>query len=150
MPDPPSRAEPKRETTDRTWIGALSKYADQAEPLDWAEVRERVHAAWGRERGEHFDRINEEYLVRTTLDLDEDLYRQLKAAAALKGETVRTMVTRAIQRELTQPTPSPTVVREATPKPWFGSLHKYAKNVENHDWDAIREAVDAARARGER
>jgi hypothetical protein len=41
--------------------------------------------------------------MRTTLDLDDTLYRRLKATAALRGESVRALVTRAIERELDGP-----------------------------------------------
>jgi hypothetical protein len=49
-----------------------------------------------------------------------------------------------------KPTPESAQKRAATDKPWFGSLRRYADNVESHDWDYIRQQVDEARARGER
>ena len=38
--------------------------------------------------------------MRTTLDLPDDLYRQLKAKAALQGITVRTFVRQAVEDKM--------------------------------------------------
>jgi hypothetical protein len=41
--------------------------------------------------------------MRTTLDLPDDLFRQVKAKAALEGETLKDMLTRYIETGLHQP-----------------------------------------------
>ena len=42
-------------------------------------------------------------LVRTTLDLPDDLFRQVKAKAALEGASLKDMLTRFIENGLRQP-----------------------------------------------
>lgn len=39
--------------------------------------------------------------MRTTIDLPDQLFRQLKSAAALKGVTLKGLITQAVARELT-------------------------------------------------
>ena len=41
--------------------------------------------------------------MRTTLDLPDDLFRQLKVRAATKGATVKDLLTRFVERGLQQP-----------------------------------------------
>jgi hypothetical protein len=41
--------------------------------------------------------------MRTTLDLPDDLFRQVKAKAALEGATLKAMLTRYIESGLRQP-----------------------------------------------
>jgi hypothetical protein len=43
--------------------------------------------------------------MRTTLDLPDDLFRQLKAKAALEGAKLRDLLTRYVQSGLRQPAP---------------------------------------------
>jgi hypothetical protein len=43
--------------------------------------------------------------MRTTLDLPDDLFRQVKAKAALEGATLKDMLTRYIQRGLFEAAP---------------------------------------------
>lgn len=38
--------------------------------------------------------------MRTTIDIPDELYRQLKMKAVVEGQTVRTLAVRAIEREL--------------------------------------------------
>ena len=42
--------------------------------------------------------------MRTTLDLPDDLFRQVKAEAALEGATLKEMLTRFVEYGLRQPT----------------------------------------------
>jgi hypothetical protein len=88
--------------------------------------------------------------MRTTLDLDDTLYRRLKAAAALRGESVRVLVTRAIERELDGPPAMYGAVREPSPRPWIGAASEYAKKIPGpNDIDSVRRSIAAARERGE-
>jgi hypothetical protein len=90
------------------------------------------------------------YAMRTTLDLDDTLYRRLKAAAALNGESVRAVVTRAIEREIDGAHASGTAVREPSPRPHFGALRHYAlRKGGPFTIEHEREGVAAARERGE-
>ena len=43
--------------------------------------------------------------MRTTIDIPDATYRRLKAAAALRGLSVREVVLRLVQREMTPPRP---------------------------------------------
>jgi Arc/MetJ family transcription regulator len=40
--------------------------------------------------------------MRTTIDLPDALYRKTKAIAALRGDTVKAVVTRALEREVAE------------------------------------------------
>ena len=41
--------------------------------------------------------------MRTTLDLPDELFRQVRARAAVKGTTIKTLLTRYIENGLRQP-----------------------------------------------
>ena len=45
--------------------------------------------------------------MRTTLDLPDELFRQVKARAALKGTSIKTLLTRYIENGLHQPEKPP-------------------------------------------
>ncbi|HXG03045.1 MAG TPA: ribbon-helix-helix protein, CopG family [Candidatus Binatia bacterium] len=45
--------------------------------------------------------------MRTTIDLPDDLYRALKARAALSGTTLRELVRRLVEQGLRQPSAPP-------------------------------------------
>ena len=47
--------------------------------------------------------LHQDAFVRTTIDLPEELYRALKARAALTGVTLRDLVRRLIEQGLRQP-----------------------------------------------
>ena len=88
--------------------------------------------------------------MKATIDLDDTLYRQLKAEAALRGRKVEELVAEGVRRVLADPLSpsSPLPATDSTAKPaWFGSLHKYAKNAAGrHDLTSMRASV----ARGRR
>jgi hypothetical protein len=99
--------------------------------------------------------------MRTSFDLDDDLFRQLKATAALRGVSMRELITRAILRELSAnptgekaaplPEPPTSDAPPATPRPWLGALSEYADRPGiSHDLDDIRASVADARRRGAR
>lgn len=44
--------------------------------------------------------------MRTTIDLPEDLFRQVKAKAALEGAKLKDLLTRYVENGLRQPSPS--------------------------------------------
>lgn len=45
--------------------------------------------------------------MRTTVDIPDETYRELKVKAATEGETVRAIVLRGIRREIEDPAPQP-------------------------------------------
>ncbi len=44
--------------------------------------------------------------MRTTIDIPDDLFRKTKATAALRGSTMKELVVRALEREVTKQRPS--------------------------------------------
>lgn len=44
--------------------------------------------------------------MRTTIDIPDDLFRKTKATAALRGSTMKELVVRALEREVTKQQPS--------------------------------------------
>jgi hypothetical protein len=55
--------------------------------------------------------------MRTTLDLPDELFRQVKARAAVKGTTIKTLLTRYIENGLRQPEKPQTGPRERSKLP---------------------------------
>jgi hypothetical protein len=45
--------------------------------------------------------------MRTTLDLPDELFRQVKARAAMNGETLKELLMRYVESGLKQPDPAP-------------------------------------------
>ncbi len=84
--------------------------------------------------------------MKATIDFDPELYRQLKAEAALRRRTVRDLVDEGVRHVLG--TPRTREVRESSPA-YAGSLHAYAANVSAHDLASIRESIVQSRARDE-
>ena len=88
--------------------------------------------------------------MKATIDLDDTLYRQLKAQAALRGRKVRELVAEGVRRILADPPSpsSPSAATKSTTRPaWFRSLRRYAKNAAGrHDLASMRASV----ARGRR
>jgi hypothetical protein len=53
--------------------------------------------------------------VRTSIDIPDDLYRALKARAALTGRTVRELVTKFVEQGLARPSAGPGTGRREPP-----------------------------------
>jgi len=90
--------------------------------------------------------------MRTTIDIDDALYRELKAKAALEGRTVRELLPRAIihERRGAPPGREPAAVRERPAPRWFGALSAYADARGGpHTIEHEREGVAEARRRGD-
>lgn len=82
--------------------------------------------------------------MKTTIDFDEDLYRQLKVEAARRGRTVRDLVAEGVRHVLGIPdTPAPAVKEEA----WFRVLGPYGRKQPSHDLEAMRQGVARGRTR---
>lgn len=85
--------------------------------------------------------------MKATIDFDPELYRQLKAEAALRRRTVRDLVDEGVRHVLG--TPRTREVRETSP-PYAGSLHAYAANAGGaHDLATIRASIAQSRVRHE-
>lgn len=80
--------------------------------------------------------------MRTTLSLDDDLYRRAKAAAALQGSSVTSLIEDALRRALdapTTPTPVPDLpVARETGGPLPG--------INLHDARALAAVLDEGRS----
>ncbi len=88
--------------------------------------------------------------MRTTVDLSDALHRALKAKAAREGRTVRELLTLAVEQLLQPEQPTTLVLREPTPRPYFGALAEYADRVGTHELADIRASVAKARDAGAR
>lgn len=64
--------------------------------------------------------------MRTTLELPDDLFRKVKAKAAMEGATMKEMLTRFVESGLARPTPLPTHLATRSRLP---VIHKIGKGV---------------------
>jgi hypothetical protein len=88
--------------------------------------------------------------VKTTIEIDDALYRRLKAEAALRGRTVKALVADAVQHVLAGVAASPSAAAKpaaGSPDPrWFGMLRGYARKAAGrHDLAAIRRSIARGR-----
>jgi hypothetical protein len=87
--------------------------------------------------------------VKATIEIPDELYRQVKAKSALEGKAVREVTEELFRRYVTQedrgeagPERAPPPRKKAgTPPPWFGILRSYAANAAQHDMGAIRDSI---------
>ncbi len=94
--------------------------------------------------------------MKTTIDIPDALYRQVKARSALEGRAIREVVIDlfagwlgggTLQKGAEQP--SSATVREARPA-WFGSLGAYAANADGRfDMQSVRRSIARGRRHGE-
>ncbi|HXU29030.1 MAG TPA: hypothetical protein VN851_00495 [Thermoanaerobaculia bacterium] len=92
--------------------------------------------------------------MKATIEIPDDLYRQVKAKSALEGRAVRE-VTEALFRRYVDPREAPEVSAKGTEKseselfdgqpspPWFGVFKEYADRVADHDMASIRQSIAA-------
>lgn len=83
--------------------------------------------------------------MRTTVTLPPDLLRAAKTRAAERGETLKQLLTRAVENELRDGRP-----RQADPWPLIRSRHKQKKRLTNADLEEILAADDVASVKGKR
>jgi len=87
--------------------------------------------------------------MKATIDIPDELYRQVKAKSALRGQAVREVAVNLFQGWILQ-TDEP--VSEKSPVPeaplipaWFGGARKYAQHIRQHDMSAIRRSIAKGR-----
>lgn len=93
--------------------------------------------------------------MKATIDIPDDIYRQVKAKSALQGLAVREVAIALFQAWVEQSDVSPTesatnqTGSASTPAPqWFGSLRKYAHNAQGkYDMEAVRKSIAQGRAK---
>ncbi len=90
--------------------------------------------------------------MKATMEIPDDLYRQVKAKSALEGRPVRAVAVELFRRYVgldksSQQEPGgrdPGIRRQIDGEPvpeWFGSLRKSAREVKQHDMEAVRESI---------
>jgi hypothetical protein len=87
--------------------------------------------------------------MKATIDIPDDLYRQVKAKSALRGQAVREVAVSLFQGwiaatdEVTLAGPA----REGEPPlpAWFGAARTYAQRVRHHDLASVRRSVAQGR-----
>ena len=91
--------------------------------------------------------------MKATVDIPDELYRQVKAKSALEGRPVREVAVELFQgyvgrREVAGATPRPKRSGEALladgkpAPPWFGLARKHMRKVVDHDLDAVRQSLE--------
>jgi hypothetical protein len=80
--------------------------------------------------------------MRTTLSIDDDLYRRAKAAAALRGSTVTSLVEDALRHILDGPSPPAPVPDLPVARETGGPL----PGVDLHDARALAAVLDEGRS----
>lgn len=90
--------------------------------------------------------------MKATMEIPDELYRQVKAKSALEGRPIRAVAVELFQRYVQpdeasshEPEGRDSRVRQlidGEPVPeWFGSLRKSARGVKRHDMEAVRESI---------
>jgi len=96
--------------------------------------------------------------MKATIEIPDELYRQVKAKSALEGRAVREVTTELFQRYVHEEPLSgegAKSVREEASRllgsrevpSWFGVLGKKARRVPRHDMEAIRGSIAAGISR---
>lgn len=80
--------------------------------------------------------------MRTTLSIDDDLYRRAKAAAALRGSSVTSLIEEALRRVLDSPATAAPVPDLPVARETGGPL----PGVDLHDARALAAVLDEGRS----
>ncbi len=84
--------------------------------------------------------------MRTTVDLSPDLFRRAKATAARRGESLKSLVTRAIAAEVGPVAGTNDAPRRRVELPLFGDTTAAPVHVSGRDLARALADADAARA----
>lgn len=84
--------------------------------------------------------------MKTTLEMPDDLFRRAKTAAAKRGQSLKQLVTTALERELAQPSrPAASArARNARAKAWLSEFDKLSRQISG-SWNSDMSAVEAIR-----
>ncbi len=96
--------------------------------------------------------------MKATVDIPDELYRQVKAKSALEGRPVRDVAVELFQGYIAGGEAAPSATRAAAgretlladgqPAPaWFGLARKHMRAVADHGLDAVRESIGRGWAR---
>lgn len=82
--------------------------------------------------------------MKTTIEMPDDLFRKAKAIAALRGQSMKQLITQLLQREIGAP-PAPTAsARKKAADSFSRELEALATQV-GKEWKSELDAVDAVR-----
>lgn len=87
--------------------------------------------------------------MKATIDIPDDLYRQVKAKSALRGQAVREVAVSLFQSWITEADEAPPTPSDGAERPlptWFGAARMYARRVGRHDMAAVRRSIAQGRA----
>lgn len=82
--------------------------------------------------------------VKTTIELPDDLFRKAKAVAALRGQSMKDLITQVLQREIGAPPAASTGNRKKTADKFSRELDALAKEVRK-SWKTKQDAAGAVR-----
>lgn len=80
--------------------------------------------------------------MKTTVELPDELYRQARALAALKGQTMKDWLTALLRRELEPPASSPEVGDVGAVDAFNSELDRLSRRV-SAIWQGRQDAVQA-------
>lgn len=83
--------------------------------------------------------------MKATIEIPDELYRQVKSKSALRGQAVREVAISLFQGWILQHD-NPIAERTSAPDKervptWFGGARKYAQQVRQHDMSSIRQSI---------
>jgi hypothetical protein len=86
--------------------------------------------------------------MKATIDIPDELYRQVKARSAMEGRPLRAVAMELFQNWLAAPreTVSKSLAVETTAAPWLAITRPYLKPGMKHDMESIRAAIAKGRA----
>ena len=89
--------------------------------------------------------------MKATIDIPDELYRQVKAKSALRGQAVREVAVSLFRGWTTEAGDEPEETRlrvtdEQAPA-WFGAARKYARQIRRHDMAAVLSSIAKGRTR---
>ncbi|MFO7534618.1 MAG: hypothetical protein R6X19_02875 [Kiritimatiellia bacterium] len=91
--------------------------------------------------------------MKVTVDIPDDVYRQVKAKSALEGWAVREVATTLFRAWVAAPAAAPPEAQKApagkkepADPPWFGGLRAHAPRAKGlYDMEAIRRSIARGR-----
>lgn len=92
--------------------------------------------------------------VKATLEIPDELYRNVKARSALEGRPVRAVAVELFEKwlsgeiEITPRSPEPARLHAKTAKayPWLKIAAKYPTSEKSYEMEAIRESIARGRS----
>jgi len=87
--------------------------------------------------------------MKATIDIPDELYRQVKSKSALRGQAVREVAIHLFQGWVSQEDEpadgSSDRIDEETLPDWFGAAQNYAQRVPHHEMSSVRESIAKGR-----